>query len=453
MKKLLALLMALLMALSCVSAIAEGAQDTQPELPVPQQIPAMTTVSKLHVNEEQATQLLGGLLGEDNQEVFGYVMALLNNLGARVVSGPQGVQEELTLKDTPIFTVAGGMGEEGLVLVSDMFPSYAFTLSNETIAKVVEALSKLDLEAIMTAVATHVQNVLTKVMSKVGEPEMGEWEFEGGAFNVRVPLEMDIRELALLEIEEIKALLAEDAIAPLVAKAAGEQDIAAKLDEAAAAVQNAETVPQTEVYIYANSEKEDYTYVTLAVATEEQLLAFCGGTLEDKVAYHMLSGPAIYADEESMREAAMSGDGQAMALDVNIEPTDEGMLLTEEVHSQIYMAMTAEIKMGEEGVEETMQLYVLTDAAPLLTAEVSMVPGGEITADLSLEGKTAVPVEEMVKGDAQELLQPVLADVVSNGLNSLMANAAAVMPDEVVGLITLLSTPAESESAPLEGTN
>ena len=130
MKKLLSLLLALALALSCAGAVAEEALPLETK----------TTVA---VNAETMTALLGGALGTDDAQLPQLLVSLISALGVHSVAAETGTQTEVTLKDTPILTFSCAPAEEGLALVSDLFPSYAIVVPQELTAGTVFIRVKL----------------------------------------------------------------------------------------------------------------------------------------------------------------------------------------------------------------------------------------------------------------------------------------------------------------------
>ena len=114
----------------------------------------------------------------------------------------------------------------------------------------------------------------------------------------------------------------------------------------------------------------------------------------------------------------------------------------------MYVGLALQSAQTDAGLAQDMALYFMTNQAPLLSLSCVTVPGGEITAELTAEGKTVLSLEEIAADEEGTLSGGLLLDVTSYGLNNLIANAAIAMPDEVTALVTALT----AMTAPVEGT-
>ena len=429
MKKLLSLLLALALALSCAGAVAEEALPLETK----------TTVA---VNAETMTALLGGALGTDDAQLPQLLVSLISALGVHSVAAETGTQTEMTLKDTPVLTFSCAPAEEGLALVSDLFPSYAIVVPQETLAQ----FSGLDEEALapyITALTAHIQNFSAAAMAKAGAPEQGEFTFGEVTFNTKVPVEMTLGELAQLERELLKALAADETLGPVLASVEGfdlealSQTLTPSEEDAAAPVQAA-------VYLNMDAEgnADENVYATVRIVTSSTSVALDASVVAGSVYCNLLMGDPAYATAEALAEAAGS-TSDAMQLALSIIPGE-----SENMQMELWL-VTAGTPMGavfataaaEAGLTETVSLYLGDASSPLLTLTGVTVPGGEI-APVSLEGKTLVTLEQLTNDEEGTLVQGLVMDVMGYGLNNLIANAAAVMPDEVSALVELLA-PAE----------
>lgn len=431
--KFIALLLALVMALSCAGALAEQTQ------------PFTTCTADCTATEELIGAWLEEQAGDDAAVYLPSVLSLVNHLSVRAVMGPEGAQAELLLKDSVIATIVGGMADGQFVLVSDLFPSYAITLSPEAVQNA-GVRPEMDDEAVSRLLEDHIAHLFSGIKEKIGQPQVGEFVFEGVTFQAKLTADITTKELTQLVLAEIKALLEEEALAPLAA-AVERLDISGlKRDIASLNTMDEEEMPETSLIFYVitdpESENANALYMTIEMSDEEKTLAFAGGNLSGKMYAHLLFGDSIYASKEAMRQAAMEGSVDAAALDLAVIPTETGAQIEVGIADGTPMGIKADFARTESGMTGQMTLY--SHDALQLTIRGALTAGGEITASLSTEGTIPLDYEAMAADEDGILTQRLAQDVQSFGLPTLLGNAATVMPDEVVAFVTMLSTAMEA---------
>ena len=105
MKKLIALLVAMMMAFSCVSVLAE-------ETAISINVPSFTLTSEVSVNEEQVMALLPVLgLPEENVGMVQAFLPMLNGLSETIIFADMGLQYDLLLKGQEILSLVAEANE------------------------------------------------------------------------------------------------------------------------------------------------------------------------------------------------------------------------------------------------------------------------------------------------------------------------------------------------------
>ena len=232
MKKLIALLVAMMMAFTCVSALAETAEE-QPGLPFDLAIPNLTLTYSLELDEEQAAALLAtAQLPEESAGMAKMLLPLLNGLGEQLIFADNGVQYDLSVKGQEILSLVAEATETGFALSTNLLPSYLLTIQTATIQKLVEefmkqaeeASGKLDMELIEKAaekIAGYAMETFGAFQSLVvfGEPVKGEYAdlIEGVVFNTEKTLTVDVAGM----IEAVKQF---------ATKALSDEDVKAAID-------------------------------------------------------------------------------------------------------------------------------------------------------------------------------------------------------------------------------
>lgn len=451
MKKLLALMMALVLALSCVGAFAE---DTTAVLPT-----NTTTTISISMNGEMFAALAGDSATEEDQQMLAQTLSLINNLGARIITTENGVQAELTLKDTTVATVVGVTSETGALAVSDLFPSYAVTLAPETLAQTLPGPS-LDTEALMAALQAKLDALTESVASYAGEAQMGEYTFEGATFNVMQPYQMTMKEFATLLLSWMQSMMADPELAPLFSSMEGlDADALSEAMEELNEMGEEQATAPVNAALYAvmdaNGQPGEDAYITFDMTEDENIIALAFGKVQNVAYAHLIYGDAAYTSLDEMRQAAIAGAENAIVVDLAAAPGEgeADIAMGLDLYNQgVYMGLLLQSARTEAGLAQNISLYMMNDQAPLFTLDALTVPGGEITASPDTEGKTLVSLEALMADEEGTLSGNLLMDIMSYGLNTLIANASIVMPDEVTALVNAMSAPApEATDAPAEG--
>lgn len=435
MKKLMALAMALVMALSCAGALAEDAPALAPS----------TTEMSVAVNEDLLYALLDSLGSEEDTQMISLIASLLNNLGAQSVVADNGVQMELTLKGSPVVTATVAAAEDAMVVTSNLFPSYALTLPADA------AMPAMDVsyEELLPALEKHLNQVAEGIAAYIGQPEVGEFVMEGQTFNTKVPIEMNQKDLLGLGLTFVKGIMTDEAFAPLFASIEGfDASMITEIDEMLAQLDSMteeEMIPVHGArYAMTNAlgqQVSEDVYATIDMGDDEFVIAAAFGMVQGGIYVHFVSGDATNTTIDEARQAAAEGRGAASVVDIVIIPgeNENDVNMGMDFYSQgLYMGLALQSAQAETGLNENMALYFMTNQAPLVTLSCVTVPGGEITA-AAAEEQIVLSMEELAADEEGELSGGLMMDVMSNGLNNLLANASLAMPDEVNALMTMIN--------------
>ena len=139
MKKMLAMLLAMLLALSCTLALADTVEY--------QGFQGLTIQSEYDVNVDALNQLLTGMgMDENAMTAIDAIASILDEAGEKVVVSSQGAQAELLLKDTSLINLVALVGESGITLGSNLVPGYAVRISP---ADLLRMLADLDRKSVV----------------------------------------------------------------------------------------------------------------------------------------------------------------------------------------------------------------------------------------------------------------------------------------------------------------
>ena len=454
MKKILALALALMLALLQIGAVAEN--DTAKSTSV---------YESYTINGDMLDALVSQMLtNEKDLELVHYVRDLINNLTFGVIFDDQAAYIEAALNSKVIATVQAAPTEDGgYIAISDLFPSYAISVSPELIQAIssfdVEAL-KAQAEAVANAVLPHVQEYITAVLDKHGEAEVGEYAIDDQTFTVKVPINITSKEFALLTVNMVKAIVAEPALADMIAMIPDFD--AAKIDELAAEIEKQEKTPDMELSLYGLVNQEtgdvDMKYVTCALVDETSVFAMSGGDLTSQVALHFLTGPATYESLAAIKEAAQNGAPDAIAVDLFVAAADDTVAMELDLFTQMFAALTMQGYMNEQQGALKEALYLGTTSAPLFTQDTVMVKNATELPALNVGERTVIPVEALIaemqnqeENAERPLITALMEDVQNNGLTVVLTAATEAMPDTVTPLITAVTQRIMEQMQGLQG--
>lgn len=427
MKKLLALLLALMMALGCAAASAE------------------TVYVKLNVNRDTVNALTASFgMPEDQAAIVDPILAAVNALGVKVTTVNDGAQIDLDLNGDEALSLGVATNEEGFTAVSTLFPNYALTMKTETITQMMESMMAampgaaggeggMDINAMMAPLAGYFTRFFEACSAAAvpGEPVPGEYEFEGYKFDTLVPVTVNVPAIA----ENAKALLDEMLSDEAVLSAI--QGMAQGMAQGAGGALNVEDIkkaaeewiahfPETvNAEYYANSDGSPAFYLKGEAAYEGQ---------EPSFGYTML-----FIDQQNMNmkywdsNSQMTGAIVIAANSFRMEFSMAGMVF----------ALDFIMNMGTPA-EFLCKLYFMDLATPLLTVAVTVAPEGERTLPMDTEGKTVLPIEGMMNGES-EAGNALVMDIMTNGLNELMPKLTKAVP-EIQDLINLMMVSPAAES-------
>ena len=442
MKKLFALMMALLLALSCFGAVAEEESFNLPAV----EIPNVTATGAVTIDQDQLLSLLPMFdVDEETLSVVKAVLPVAANLGCRVTLN-NGVQIDVQLKGQDVASAALAVTDDGLTVVSDVIPSYVLTLSKDTIQQFVDqiieqikaALGELDLQAIMERVMGYVQEFANEAMAGIvmGEPEAAEVTVNEYTFNMKLPISVDVKVLAKAVVGLVQKVANDEVIAPLLSAA----DVTLSVDEDTLA--QIESTPEdqlptlnVDLYMIANEDgATEQVYYAEAVADSKS----------EEVG--QINVTALIENQNVNMALSIPSQNITVTFENTITDNYVGNAVNADI-AGMYFGDFTNVYINEEGVQVEEELYVMNTDAPLLTANMTIVPGGELTLSFDEEGKTVLPIEQLMADEEGEAANGLLMDVMSNGLNSVLAKAAEAMPEEVTELINLFTGAGEAAIA------
>lgn len=419
MKKLLALILALTMVLTGLSAFAD------------------TIYTKVAVDPEVTAGLLAGFgVPEDQMSMIDPIVALVNALGINVITAADGAQIDLDLNGENALSLGFAMDGQGATLVSTLFPNYAVTVSQQTIEEMMKQFAEnmpgagsaggqggMDMNAMMGTLGAHIQPWMEacSAAGKPGDPVPGDYEFEGHKFDTMVPVTVDMAAITEATQKLLDDLLADPAamaaikgMAQGMARNNGQEfnEASFEADFKAGFQEWMAHFPATgSANYYTNSDSAGIPFYMDAEALRE-------GETEPFTCYMLM------IDEKHMKMGYQ--DGQTTAAGFEMDGTDMSMFF--QMGSDMYMGLAMSFPEGQFA----MDIYFMNADKPLASVTVTMAQGGERTLDATGEGKTVVAVEDAMSGQG-DAMNGLMGDIMTNGMSALGVLTQQV--PEVAGLM------------------
>ena len=425
MKKLFALILALLLTLSCTSAFAR------------------TVTTKLTVDREQAKALFSGFgVPEAQMGMMDPILSLVNALGVRVTTAKDGAQVDLDLNGADALSVGWASDDAGVSIVSTLFPNYYLTLSNETIAQMMAQMAQnmpgagseggasgFDMAAMQQVFGGYYQKWMAACMAAgtPGEPVAGEFEYGNYVFDTMVPVTVDMEAITAATSELLSELLADPAAMAML------QGMAQGMAQSSGATFDPETFEADfmagfvdwmahfpdEVYaeIYTNADDESGVFYMYAESYYEgQETPFFTAYMLYEGELTMDMGFAMDLVDDETQETATITAGFAM------KDTDMKMFFD---MGGIYYGLN----MSFNGGDMTFDVFFMNAEAPLMTVAVQITEGGDRTLPVDNAGKTVLAVEDIMQNANSEAAQGLYGDIQANGLGALMGAVMQQVPE------------------------
>lgn len=455
MKKLVALLMALVLALSCTAALAEEAAAA-----------GTMTGMYLSANSDYLKAMVGAM---DPDGSLGYAQALdaalqvLDNLGLYFVAEDDIAYISAELGETVVATLTGVNDENGVTVVSSLFPHYAIRAEGVSLTDLAtptytfngQEISAEELTAMMQQVSTCITPYLedAQAISAQLTPTVNE---DGS-----VTLALTTQHIAALWTAWSTRLSSDTAMQSLlqtVLDAYNQAQPAEKQVTLPVLVQGMEYSAQ-ELSAMEETEMADLTVYTDETTGEQQIVITALDSL-----YLQLNDYINESNHQCLEILAMTDSSEAESWEdvynaITSGENTEDLLVglvgeltdSETVDMMLYMYVDGEqwdISFGGTTAAEDYNSYAYLSVNPGMGLDDGLITLHIVNSDMdkSLEdmGITAPSVEGLTVLNAAALsdedAQLVLADMQNYGLATLLTNAQTAMPEQVALLLTLLTS-------------
>lgn len=419
MKKLLALILALMLALGGVSAFAG------------------TVYTKVAVDGDVVKALLPGFgVPEEQLSMLDPIISLVNALGVKVVTVDDGGEVALDLNGKEALTLGWATDEAGATVVSSLFPNYVVTIDRQTIDQFMEqfmanmpggqgGMGGLDFAAMGEVFGKYFAEWVQacSAAGQPGDPVPGNYVMDGVAFDTMVPVTVDVPAVREATAKLMDELLADPAAMSMIkgmAQSSGGQvdDATFEADFKAGFEAWMAHMPESvTAEFYTNSDDGQTFFLTGASVME--------GEAEPSFTYDMM-----FLGEANMTMHCHMGGEAPTDMDFSMEGTDMSMFFA---MGDLYYGLN----LSFAGNAFDMDFFFLNPDAPVLCLKVTMDDAGERALSLDAEGKAAAAFTLPMDGN-DEAVQGLLGDIMGNGLGALMGVLGEEVP-EVMSLIGAFS--------------
>ena len=447
MKKLLATLLALVLALSCTLSLAETAGAPA--------LPTCTVTGSYTVDREVLAAALAAFgADERTAAVADAVAAVMNELGERLIVADNGVEIALSLKGTDLITLVGELTDDGVSLGSSIIPSHVLTVSGETIANALQsaggetgsALAGLDFNALGEAVGSHAETFANSCVSAVtyGGPVPGDYVMDGISYNVMVPINVDMEAIMNALDTFMNAITADENVQAAV-KQLEDKGFNFSADNSEPLAD--EPLPKLDFEAYMTMDEEGNTtgatdVVFKVYPPESEEVATMGDVLVEDDRVRVIV--QIFDTEDA--------DATPVNVMYEVNSIDGGQQHHMELYvNDMYFGFVCSVAV-KDAVTIDSEVYVLDSEKPLLCENVVITQDGQRTVALNDGSKQVIALEDLIEGEnAESLRNTLMMEALFSGIGGIVAGASEAMPEEVGALMSLFTgsdgEPAEEPAA------
>ena len=399
MKKILALMLALMMMLFSVSALA-GTQ---------------TVTVNATVNKDMLTSV-APMLGMQLDNSAQAVISLINALTIKIVASDNAGELDLDLRDGQhLIAIGGAMADNGLVIGSDLFPSYLFTISQEYLGQMMQQFmsqlpgggQNIDMEAIANRFYGYIGKFSMTFQTAVtpGTAETGSFEFEGFTFDTKTPMNVDVKALAEAEKTLVSDILHDEFVGEML-KTSGQNVDVEQIIQQNNQYMSEEYLPDVTVDVYTSTANADIFYV-------ESLATYKGQT-DPAYRFTMLN----MGDGEGTVKFYVLEQG----ITISVIYGQNGFLLEIEGNGA-YMGL----KMTVNGSGALIEVFFMDKTNAVVTLEISVAQGGTFLVNTDQAGKTVIPIEDLQNNTVDQTVQQgFMQELQTNGMPLIMKLMTAV---------------------------
>ncbi len=405
MKKISAAFAAAWITLACCIAVSAGSINIRAGL---DQDCAAELAASFGVPEEQI-------------QIISLAQALLEALDVDAAILEDRGQLTLNLNGKEAMSLGVRTDEEGITLLSTLFPNYALSASTETLTQMMEefagsmsgsgdGMNFTDMGAMSEIFAGYFTRFSEACAQAAvpGEPLPGEYEIDGYLFDTMVPVTVDIQAIQEAAESLMDEMMADEAVLSAIRSAMQysgaefiEEEFRAGFEEWIGHFPD-----EASAEFYTNSEGGENFYLT---------------------------GKSSYAGKDTPSfEYTMlyDEDSTVMTFNGNEEPNMEmmfaysnGTMNASCAIDDLYFGCNCQ----NEGKQSLCELFFMDQEKPLLTITITYDEEAVRTLEMNTESKTILPVEELLSGS--DAAGGFIGDFMTNGIGTLFTTVTEELPE------------------------
>ncbi len=447
MKKLLAVLLALVLALSCTLAMAETTQaaDTAPAADTAdaQPFPGLTIESEYDVDRDTLKDVLGKMgMDESIITIIDTIAAIVDQTGEKVVIANEGFQAEVLMKGNSLLNLVGLANDKGLTFGSNLIPNYVLDLSFEELGDMIagalqqaaedaekaaeeDPTQYLDMASLSQVVTEYFNDYMQTITTDAiipGTPEQGEFEQDGATYNTKIPMDISLPVILDATKEFISNLENDETVQTALLQLALSGvnvniEDTSELDEIDPA-----TLPVVKVETYMtlddNGNQSGPTLVAVYVVPVGETTA--ATTVITKVDGNNVKIDADFVSNGTTTQVAFASDR---------DPQDPfGTNSRMDVYSgDQYFGCAVVTSSNDESIEYDAYLYLNDTEKPIVTDRGSIVMNGALTLGVS-DSATKISLADLTGDKAGDVLGGLMNDL-SGGAVSILMTAYSAVPE------------------------
>ena len=433
MKKLIAVLVAVMMVFSCTFALAENSLQSVTSL-----MPSFTVNTNIQVNEEAVTNLMTAYgVDASTAAMIQGMLPLLSDLSEQFIYADGGLQADVKLKGKEVFSLVAELKENSIALTSDLIPSYVMTLRYETITKLMEQLLSqvqqntttvdLDMELIQKAMGkaiTYASELTTVFESAItiGEQVKGEYAdiIEGVVFNTEVDISVDVNALVNAVKTYVEKLIADETVkAALESIASKIPGVSFDFSDLSIGDVSEEDIP--EVYGKAYTITDDNGN---QIASDTYVIICTEGKKDD-------SGNTItyvYVADNSV-DVRVDLPALEVSLECHVETLEDGYVVSYAIVTPVVdVELACAVTLSEAGGGVAFALYINDIEQPVVTATIDYALDGERTKTTADGGKAELALDGLMDTENSMTILGALVTDLMNGVSTVLNNIKTVEP-------------------------
>ena len=429
MKKLLAVLLALMLALSCTLAMAETTETTQAtETAAAQPFPGMTIESEYNVDRDTLKTVLVKMgMDEAMITLVDTIAAIVDETGEKVVIANNGFQAEVLMKGNSLVNLVGLINDKGITLGSNLVPNHTLDITFEELgAMVYQAIQQaqaedptngLDLVGLQKVVTEYVNDFTMTCSTEAlttGTPEQGEFEYDGNTYNIKVPMEVSLPVVLEATKELIENLQNDETVQTALLQLAlngvnvdlGDTDSLDEIDPA--------TLPVVKVEIYATVDENGTQSGPSLVGV---YVVPVGETTPATTVYTTVDGKNVKVDAQFVS----NGDTTDVVFAMDCDPNDPfGTNSRLDINAgDFYTGLAVVTSSNDDSIRFDAYGYLQDTEKPIITESGSIIMNGALTLGVS-DSATKITLADLTGEKAGDVVGSLMSDLSGSAISILM---------------------------------